>query len=105
MMYAKGLAALLILAALAAGVWKLIDYGGDTRESAVRLEWAEEKLSLIDQRDRAIKEAADNRKLAETEKQENQKRGDKAIVQTRYIDRVWSDTHLPSGLYETLRTN
>lgn len=104
------LRAKLILAALLVGglVWgflRLWDVAGDARESAVRLEWAQEREALIAARQAAEQEAAKRRKAAEETKQENTERGENVIIETRYIDRNWSDTKLPPGLFDTLRKN
>jgi hypothetical protein len=104
-MYVKALVILFLLSGLLAGLWKLYDAGGDAREDKVRLEWAQEKLNLVEQRDAAEKRAAENRKEAEAEKKGNTKRGEKVIEQTRNLDPDWSATRLPAGMYETLRQN
>jgi hypothetical protein len=104
-MYVKALVILLLISGILASLWKLYDAGGDAREDKVRLEWAQEKLNLVEQRDAAEKRAVENRKEAEAEKQGNAKRGEKAIEQTRNLDPDWSATRLPVGMYETLRQN
>jgi hypothetical protein len=41
LMYVKGLAILLLLSGLIAGLWKLYDAGGDAREAEVRFDFAQ----------------------------------------------------------------
>jgi hypothetical protein len=94
-----------VLGGITWGLLAFWDAAGDARENSVWLEWAEEKESLIQQRDAAQREAAENRKAAEAKKQENTESGENVIEQTRNIDADWSNTHLPSGMFRTLREN
>jgi hypothetical protein len=59
-MYVKALAILLLLSGLIAFCWKLYDAGGDAREAEVRLEYTNERLALISERDAAILKAENN---------------------------------------------
>lgn len=101
----KILIALLTLVAIGYEVVALIGWAADGREKEVRLEWAQEKLDLVAARQAAEQQAAELRRQAEGEKQENTQHGENVIEQSRNIDRDWSAVRIPAGLYQSARQN